>query len=382
MNAVTGGGGRSVAAEVKAQVQASEGEFAAALPPHIPVERFMRVVQTAIVSNPTLMNANRKSLFEAAMKAAQDGLLPDGRDGAFVTFKDKVQWMPMVGGILKKVRNSGELLTIGAHVVHENDRFSYRLGDEEMIDHEPLLTGDRGDPVIVYAIAKTKDGGIYREVMTVREIEQVRSVSRAKDAGPWKDWWTEMARKTVIRRLAKRLPMSTDLDDLIRRDDALYDFEGQRQVAPAVPLRERLAAARAEQALPAPAEGFDPRFIAGELAGPPAEGDDDKVPSEPVEEPAADGVAVKESMTPAEPEVEAPEAGPEEPEPLEPEVIPPPDPKALLAEYKAELAACETAKEIEDLNIGWRPKVEAAGITKEARLARAKREQQLAEAKR
>jgi recombination protein RecT len=224
-------------AEFRDQFQRMGGEISAALPPHIPVERFMRVVLTAANSNPDLLRADRRSLFESAMKAAQDGLLPDGRDGAFVIFNsrakdekgkdiwiNKVQWMPMIGGILKKVRNSGGLLTISAHVAYENDYFTYILGDEEKIEHKPFVGEDRGKPRLVYAIAKTKDGGIYREVMTVADVEQVRAVSKAKSNGPWVSWWSEMARKTVLRRLCKRLPMSTDLDDLIRRDDELYDL--------------------------------------------------------------------------------------------------------------------------------------------------------------
>ncbi|KAB2792565.1 recombinase RecT [Brucella anthropi] len=217
-----------------------ENEVAGALPPHIPVERFMRVVMTAVGGNADLMNADRRSLFESAMKAAQDGLLPDGRDGALVIFnakvkednKDvwikKVQWMPMVGGILKKIRNSGELLSLSAYVVYENDDFQYTLGDEETIVHRPCLDSNRGDAKLVYAIAKTKDGGIYREIMTLKDVEKVRAVSKTGKFGPWADWWDEMAKKTVIRRLAKRLPMSSDLDDLIRRDDELYDFSGRR----------------------------------------------------------------------------------------------------------------------------------------------------------
>jgi|HigsolmetaAR201D_1030396.scaffolds.fasta_scaffold13420_2 recombinase, phage RecT family len=222
------------------QLHKQEQEIAMVLPPHMPVERFMRVVLTAVNGNPDLLQADRRSLFESAMKAAQDGLLPDGRDGALVIYNTrveidgkkewikKVQWMPMVGGILKKVRNSGELLTISAYVVYERDHFEYSLGDNEAIIHKPCLDEDRGKPRLVYAIAKTKDGGIYREIMTFSEVEKVRGISKAKDNGPWKDWWDEMAKKTVIRRLAKRLPMSSDLDDLIRRDDDLYDFQGKR----------------------------------------------------------------------------------------------------------------------------------------------------------
>lgn len=212
------------------QLDKMKGQVGAALPPHIPVERFMRVVLTAVRGNADLLNADRQSLFEACMKAAQDGLLPDSREGALVIFGKKVQWMPMIGGILKKVRNSGELVSIAAHVVYENDHFEYVLGDEERIEHRPAMS-DRGKPVLVYAIAKTKDGGIYREVMTVDEVEKVRSVSRAKNSGPWSNWWGEMAKKTVFRRLSKRLPMSSDLDDLIRREDELYDFGGRRSPA-------------------------------------------------------------------------------------------------------------------------------------------------------
>ena len=241
MNAVTQTNQtRSPAETFRDQWSKQESEVAVALPPHIPVERFMRVVMTAVSGNPDLMNADRRSLFESAMKAAQDGLLPDGRDGALVIFnakvkednKDvwikKVQWMPMVGGILKKIRNSGELLSLSAYVVYENDEFQYTLGDEETIVHRPCLDSNRGDAKLVYAIAKTKDGGIYREIMTLKDVEKVRAVSKTGKFGPWADWWDEMAKKTVIRRLAKRLPMSSDLDDLIRRDDELYDFSGRR----------------------------------------------------------------------------------------------------------------------------------------------------------
>jgi len=194
-------------------------QFAAALPPHVPPARFVRVAMTAVQSNPELLQAERKTLFAACMRAAQDGLLPDGREGALVIFKGKVQWMPMIAGILKKVRQSGELLSIAAHVVHARDEFRYQLGDEERVYHVPYLDGEPGEERLVYAIAKTRDGGVYREIMTVAEIEKVRAVSRAREGGPWSTWWGEMAKKTVLRRLAKRLPMSTDADEVLRRED-------------------------------------------------------------------------------------------------------------------------------------------------------------------
>lgn len=203
-------------------------EFSAALPPQISPDKFIRTTLTAIQMQPELLNADRRSLFGAVMKSAQDGLLPDGREAALVIFRSKsgpmVQYMPMVGGLLKKLRNSGELASISAQVVYERDQFDYVLGDEEKIEHKPCLFGERGDPIAVYAIAKTKDGAVYREVMSVEEVEKVRSVSRSGNGGPWTTWWGEMAKKTVIRRICKRLPSSADLDQVIAHDNENYDL--------------------------------------------------------------------------------------------------------------------------------------------------------------
>src|SRR3546814_12604527 len=69
-----------------------EAQIKMALPAHIPVEKFHRVAVTAISSNPDLLNVDRTSLFGALMKAAQDGLLPDGREGAIVPHKGKASW--------------------------------------------------------------------------------------------------------------------------------------------------------------------------------------------------------------------------------------------------------------------------------------------------
>lgn len=203
-------------------------EFKAALPPQIPVEKFIRTTLTAVQMNPELLAADRRSLLGAAMKAAQDGLMMDGREAAPVIFNTKegkkVQYMPMIGGILKKMRNSGELASIGAHVVYERDHFEYELGDDESIKHKPFLGEDRGKPIACYAIAKTKDGAIYREVMSVADVEKVRAASRAGKFGPWVDWWDEMARKTVIRRIAKRLPSSADLEQVLAHDNEAVGF--------------------------------------------------------------------------------------------------------------------------------------------------------------
>lgn len=217
--------------EIKATLQSDsmKKQFAYALPPQIPLDRFVRVAMTAMSgkTGQDLVQCTRESLYGAFMGAAQDGLLPDGKEAAIVKFGDTAQYMPMAKGILKKVRNSGELGMFHVELIHENDEFSYHVDENgPHLFHKPQVFGSRGAINGVYAIAKTKDGEPYIEVMNREEVEEVRAISKAKNGIPWTQWWGEMAKKTVIRRLSKRLPMSTDLDDLIRRDDAMNDLEG------------------------------------------------------------------------------------------------------------------------------------------------------------
>jgi recombination protein RecT len=207
-------------AVVRQNLTAMAPEFQAALPAHITVEKFTRVAMTAIQNNPDL--AVKGPALAVCVRLAQDGLLPDGREAAIVMFGNKAQAMPMIAGILRKIRQSGEVSRVSAQVVYENDEFVWHLGfDEDVTHNPPALDKPRGKPIGAYATAVLKDGSRLLEVMSLEEIEKVRAVSRAKGNGPWVQWWGEMARKTVMRRLSKRLPMSTDIMDELDRDATL-----------------------------------------------------------------------------------------------------------------------------------------------------------------
>lgn len=238
-------------------------ELSKALPPHIPVERFMRVVLTALQNTPSLLRCTQQSLWNACMKAAHDGLLPDGRDGAIVPYgenengqkkADNATWMPMINGLRKKVRNSGEIRDWYVEVVYAGDVFQYQKGDDPRLHHEPVPPSMRKQSmpyqgiIAAYSIAVFKDGTkSVPEVMWIEEIEGVRSKSKAKK-GPWADpvFYVQMVKKTVARRHYNTLPQSTDLDDLMRRDDDLYDFSDRGDAAPAV-TREATIKGRLDQ---------------------------------------------------------------------------------------------------------------------------------------
>lgn len=191
------------------------GQVEQALPGNVSPERFVRVVVTAINQTPELVAVDRGTLFNAVIRCAQDGLLPDGREAALVIFNDKnaqggkrATYLPMVGGYRKIAAKHG--MSLEAFVVYEHDAFDYQLGFEPTISHKPPKLGDpRGTAVGAYAVARHKDGRKWLDVMDLAQIEAVRKVSRAATSqyGPWVNHWDEMARKTVARRLYKQLPL-------------------------------------------------------------------------------------------------------------------------------------------------------------------------------
>lgn len=214
------------------QLTKMAGEFRMALPSHISPEKFQRVVMTAAQQDPDILLADRRTLLMAATKCAQDGLLPDKREAAFVIFNTKVkrdgkdvwvkavQYMPMIAGIQKRAMNSGHILSLQGHVIYANDHFVWQQGTEEKLEHKPLFPGDRGEPIGAYAVARLKgaDHPLFR-VMDKDRIEKARSVSRNKDGAVWTTWWDEMAIKTVVRNLAKSLPADAEVESVAHRDD-------------------------------------------------------------------------------------------------------------------------------------------------------------------
>jgi recombination protein RecT len=215
-------------------------ELKTALPPHMSADRFIRVVMTAVQINQDLIACDRQTLWTASLRCAQDGLLPDGREAALVPFKNKVQYLPMYGGLLKKFRNSGQFKWIAAGIVYEGEVYEHYI--DETGEHFKHIPGDEteGKKIRrVYALATTKDGGSFIADLPLNDINKRRNMSRTtREDAPWKQWPDEMMKKTAIRVLSKLLPMSSDIDALIRRDEeALLGIEAVDDVRAEIAAR-------------------------------------------------------------------------------------------------------------------------------------------------
>lgn len=116
-------------------------------------------------------------------------------------------------------RRSGEISTIQAHVVCKGDRFEFELGLDPRLSHVPSLEGGEREITHAYMVAHLKDGGVQVEVMTKADIDRIRSRSRSGGAGPWVTDYKEMARKTVVRRGMKYLPLTTEVREAVAVDE-------------------------------------------------------------------------------------------------------------------------------------------------------------------
>lgn len=247
---------------MKSDLGRMHGEFAKALPGHISADKFVRTAQTAVALTRNIEKANTQSLMSACSKAAADGLILDGREAALVIdYQGDVQYRPMMRGLLKLAWQSGEVKGIVVEIVRKGDVFRHSPTNlSEPIKHEINHETARGEPYVVYAFAELKDGGIVHEVMSVADVNAIRDRSdafRAFKAGkikstPWSTDWSEMARKTVFRRLSKYLPSSSDRDafrQAVERIDEDYAFEAEAdasgEVSTPKPAKKRGGAAAA-----------------------------------------------------------------------------------------------------------------------------------------
>jgi len=208
------------------------GQIQMALPKHFDVDRMIRIAVTAAAKPPAagkagILDCTRESVISCIMQCAQLGLEPNGPTGEaylipFNDFKNnQVICTLIIGyrGLVKLARQSGEISSVCARVVHEKDQFEYELGLNERLFHIPTDEEDPGPMVRVYCVFRLKDGGHQFDVMSTREVEAIRKRSKAKDSGPWITDYEAMAAKTVIRRTSKLVPAS--IEDKLHRAVAI-----------------------------------------------------------------------------------------------------------------------------------------------------------------
>lgn len=214
-----------------AQINQMQSAIKRALPSVITPERFTRIAVSALSTTPKLQECHPMTFVGAMMTAAQLGLEPNTPLGqAYLipfwngkTKRLECQFQIGYKGMIDLAYRSGQISSIQAHVVYENDTFEYSFGLEPALKHIPAIK-DRGDPHAVYAVFKTKDGGYGYDVMSWDDvIAHGQRYSKTYGNGPWQTNPEEMAKKTVLKKVLKYAPLSSDFVKAELADGSVKD---------------------------------------------------------------------------------------------------------------------------------------------------------------
>lgn len=218
---------------IKGWIKSYEGEVAKALPSVMTPERFTRIALSAVSNNPDLAKCTPGSFIGALLNAAQLGLEPNTPLGQayLIPFKNKKKGVTectfQIGykGMLDLAYRSGEIQTIQAHTVYENDDFDYELGMNPILKHKPAKS-NRGKPIYYYAIFKLVNGGQGFQVMSREDVENHgQRYSKTFNFGPWQTNFDEMAKKTVMKQLLKYAPLKSEFARGVQQDLSVKTFD-------------------------------------------------------------------------------------------------------------------------------------------------------------
>ncbi len=217
---------------IEAVIRGREADIVAVLARGLDRDRFLALALAAISRQPELLDCHPASFVLALREAAELGLYPSGlmATGYLVPYRNKktgrreVKFIPGYRGLIELARNSGELRTIEARPVRERDTFHITYGTDASVIHQPYIRGRDGDedPGVYQGVwfrAALKHGDEHLDFMSTAEVEDVRRRSKAASDGPWVTDWPMMARKTIVRRNYRFLPLSAELQRALELEE-------------------------------------------------------------------------------------------------------------------------------------------------------------------
>ena len=169
------------------------------------------------------------SFIASLLNSAQLGLEPNTPLGQayLIPYKNKgqmeCQFQIGYKGLIDLAYRNGQMQTIQAQAVYENDLFEYEYGLEPKLVHKPAYS-DRGEITYFYGLFKTVNGGFGFSVMSKADMDNyARTYSKAfaSDYSPWKTSYEEMAKKTVIKQALKYAPIKTDFQRALSTDESI-----------------------------------------------------------------------------------------------------------------------------------------------------------------
>ncbi len=202
-------------------VERAKPKFATVATKYLSEEKLCALALSMWNKDSKLRRCTPESFLLALYKACQLGLDPTGigKQGHIVAYRNEAQFIRGWGGVVTMAARRG--INIDTFAVYESDEFEvaryvnsdgYYLGlhHVEKRDNPEEIGGVRA----AYAVASCKDWEQPMiEVVWRHDIEKIRKNSASPNSPAWKAWYSEMARKTAVNRLSKRLPLFVEVKD-------------------------------------------------------------------------------------------------------------------------------------------------------------------------
>ena len=178
-----------------------------------------------------LLECDFQSLLDAVVRIIRRGLTVADNIAWLVPYRDSsrggvkiVQDQLGYMGLYQLALRFGMVKSASCQAVYEQDKITIKLGSNPGVDHEPPMSGPRGNFIGVYAIAVMPDGHTEVEWADKAEIDGIRAKAPSRDSPAWVNWYAQQARAKVFKRLLNRAPKPIVFDPGLLRDiDSLLE---------------------------------------------------------------------------------------------------------------------------------------------------------------
>lgn len=191
-------------------------EHKMALPAKFNIDRFVQNSVALLNGNDTLMKFAKQygtaQIKAGLLRAAYQDLDALNSEVYLIPYGSQLQFMPSFKGMAKMAKrySTRKVKDIYSKVVRDGDEF-----EETIVNGQPSIgfrakPFNNGEIIGVFAVCLFDDGGMIYETMSKDEVEKCRKSSKAQNSPAWRQFWSEMARKTVMRRLCKSITLNMD----------------------------------------------------------------------------------------------------------------------------------------------------------------------------
>ena len=192
--------------------------------------QFMTSITSVVSNNALLQKADVNSIIMGSAVAASMDLPLNANLGyaALVPFNSKdgcfAQLQVMVKGWTELFLRSGQCQSIICETVYEGQLVKKNKFTGEYVFDEDAKTSDKIIGFMSYF--RLTNGFEKYEYMTIEEIKahaQKFSQTFRRGSGIWKEHFEEMAKKTVLKKVLKYAPLSTEVASKIGMDETVHD---------------------------------------------------------------------------------------------------------------------------------------------------------------